>query len=238
MVRRYWPHGDPIGRRILFAMSGKTPEPITVVGVVRHTQHEGLDAEPRVQLYLPFRQTGVPFLSLALRTATEPRSVFPAVRAALREIDPALPISGVHTMTELVEASTEQRRLSTLLLSLFSAMALLLASLGIYGVMSYAVAQRGHELGVRMALGAAKREVLSLVLGQGMALAAAGLVLGLLAASGLTRLLQSQLFAVQPTDPETFLLVTALLAAVALAANLLPAWKATRVDPVVALREE
>ncbi len=238
MVRRYWPHADPLGKRILFSIPGKPTEPLTVVGVVRHTKHEGLDAGARVQLYLPLRQMGYSFLYVALRTATEPRAALPAVRAALREVDPALPLFGVHTMSELVEGSTAPRRVSALLLALFSGMALLLASLGIYGVMSYAVAQRGHELGVRMALGAAKGEMLRLVLGQGMALAASGLALGVVAALGLTRLLQSQLFAVQPTDPETFLAVTAILAAVALAANLLPALRATRVDPVVALREE
>jgi predicted permease len=236
MVRRFWPHESPLGKRLSF--DRKKPDYITVVGVVRHTKHEGLDADARVQLYLPYRQLGMPSLSVALRTGTEPRAALPGVRAALREVDPALPLFNVHTMSELVDASTEQRRFSTLLLSLFSGMALLLASLGIYGVMSYAVAQRGHELGVRMALGAVKREVLGLVLGQGMALAAAGLGLGVLAALFLTRLLKSQLYAVPATDPATFLAVTAILAAVALAANLLPALRATRVDPVVALREE
>lgn len=236
MVRRFWPHENPIGKRINF--DRKQPDWITVVGVVRHTKHEGLDADARVQLYLSYRQRGIPFLSFALRTATEPRSVLPGVRAALREVDPALPFYNVHTMSELVDASTDQRRFSALLLSLFSGMALFLASLGIYGVMSYAVAQRGHELGVRMALGAVKREVLGLVLGQGMALAATGLGIGLLVAFGLTRLLKSQLFGVPATDPATFLVVTAILAAVALAANLLPALRATRVDPAIALREE
>jgi predicted permease len=236
MVHRYWPHESPIGKRL--STSSRNPDFITVVGVVRHTHDEGLDADARVQIYVPYRQRGLPVLSAALRTVTEPRSALPGVRAALQELDPALPLFGVHTMTELVDTSTEPRRFSTLLLSLFSGMALLLAALGIYGVMSYAVAQRSHELGVRMALGAAKREVLGLVLRQGMALAAAGLVLGVLAALGLTRFFQSQLFGIQATDPETFLQMTAILAVVALAANLLPALRATRVDPIVALREE
>jgi putative ABC transport system permease protein len=237
MVRRYWPHGDPIGKRVSRG-SGKDIQFFTIVGVVGHTKHEGLDADARVQLYFPYRQRAIPFLTVALRTATEPRSVLPGVRAALHEIDPALPIFGVHTMTELVDSSTEQRRFSTLLLGLFAGMALLLASLGIYGVMSYSVAQRTHELGVRMALGAAKREVLGLVLRQGMTLAGLGLGGGLLAAFACTRLLQSQLFAVQAHDPATFVLVTAILGGVALAANLLPALRATRVDPAVALHAE
>jgi putative ABC transport system permease protein len=237
MVRRYWPHGDPLGKRIKRGSKSK-PYFVTIVGVVGHTKHEGLDAESRVQLYFPYRQVARPFLTLALRTGTEPRSALPGVRAALQEIDPALPIFGVHTMTELVDSSTQQRRFSTLLLGLFAGMALLLASLGIYGVMSYSVAQRTHELGVRMALGAAKGGVLGLVLRQGMTLAAVGLAGGLGAAFVCTRFLQSQLFAVRATDPETFVLVTAILASVALAANLLPALRATRVDPAVALHAE
>ncbi len=236
MVRRFFPHGDPIGKRLALAASPK--DWITIIGVVGHTKHEGLDAQPRVQLYAPYQQRPMPFMDLVLRTATEPRSALPAARAALREIDPALPVYGVHTMAELVDASTGQRRFAALLLGLFSAMALLLAALGIYGVMAFSVAQRSHELGVRMALGAVKGSVLGLVLRQGMALAAIGLAAGLLAALACTRLLASQLFAVRATDPWTFALVTAILAAVAFVANLLPALRATRVDPVIALREE
>jgi predicted permease len=238
MVRRYWPHADPIGHRINRG-SSKKPDLYTIVGVVGHTKHEGLDAESRIQLYYPYRQaTGVSFLTLALRTGTEPRSALPGVRAALREVDPALPIFGVHTMSELVDSSTQERRFSALLLGLFAGMALLLASLGIYGVMSYSVAQRTQELGVRMALGAAKGNVLGLVLRQGMTLAALGLAVGLFSAFVCTRFLESQLFAIRAHDPETFLLVTAILGGVALAANLLPALRATRVDPGVALHAE
>ncbi|HZF09256.1 MAG TPA: ABC transporter permease [Thermoanaerobaculia bacterium] len=239
MVRRYWPHGDPIGKRLGFgAPPGKPHDWLTIVGVVGHTKHEGLDADPRVQLYLSYRQRATPGMTLALRTATEPLAALGGVRAALHEIDPGLPLSDVQTMTARVESSTQQRRYSTLLFGLFSGMALLLASLGIYGVMSYSVVQRSHELGVRMALGAARGQVLGLVLRQGMALALVGLGFGLLVALAGTRLLATQLFAVRATDPETFVLVTAILAGVALAANLLPAQRATRVDPVVALREE
>ncbi|MBV8199923.1 MAG: ABC transporter permease [Acidobacteria bacterium] len=238
MVRRYWPHGDPLGKRVAFGQSPKDADWMTIVGVAGHTKHEGLDAESRVQLYLPYRQQGTPYMAVALRTATTPRSVLPAVRAALKEIDPGLPLFGVSTMAELVDASTGPRRFSTLLLGIFSGMALLLAALGIYGVTAYSVAQRSHELSVRMAIGAARSDVLGLVLRQGMSLAAVGLGLGLVAALAATRLLGSQLFSVRPTDPPTFVLVTAVLAGAALLANLYPALRATRVDPVVALREE
>ncbi|HTQ78993.1 MAG TPA: ABC transporter permease [Thermoanaerobaculia bacterium] len=239
MVRRFWPKGDPIGKRLGFSPpAGKPHDWFTVIGVVGHTKHEGLDAESRVQLYLSSTQKGLPAMTVALRTATEPQAALPAVRTALREVDPGIPVSGVHTMSELVEASTGKRRFSALLLGLFSGMALLLASLGIYGVMSYAVAQRRHELGVRMALGADKGRVLGLVLGQGMALAAAGLGLGLLAALACTQLLKSQLYAVRATDLATFGTVTVVLGGVAFAANFIPALRATEVDPMVALREE
>jgi putative ABC transport system permease protein len=149
-----------------------------------------------------------------------------------------MPLSNVKTLDDLVGSSLGQRRLSMILLGIFSGIALLLASIGIYGVMSYSVAQRGREIGIRMALGAERRRVLGLVVGQGMALAGLGVGIGLLGALGLTRLLGSQLYSVTPTDPGTFAAVSGLLAAIALAATLPPALRATRVDPVVALREE
>jgi putative ABC transport system permease protein len=152
--------------------------------------------------------------------------------------DAGLPIAQVNTMEKLVEASVGQRRLSMILLGLFSGIALLLASIGIYGVMSYSVAQRSRELGIRMALGAERGRVLRLVVGQGMGLAAIGVVIGLVAAFALTRFLAAQLYGVGATDPVTFGTVAGLLVGVALLASLLPAMRATRVDPVVALRDE
>jgi putative ABC transport system permease protein len=242
-VRRYYPDQDPIGKRFTFgppagAADTSSREWIQIVGVVGHTKHEGLAAEPRIQYYLPYRQNGTPVLTVAARTAGNPESYVNAVRLAVREVDPDQPIANVRTMDELLEQSVGQRKLSMVLLSLFSGIALLLASVGIYGVMSYSVAQRSREIGVRIALGAERGDVLRLVLRQGMRVALAGVGAGLVIAFGLTRVIASQLYDVRPTDPITFVLVASLLTGVALVANLVPALRATRVDPAVVLREE
>ena len=243
MVRRYWPNDNPIGKRITFgpapgAADTSSRQWIEVVGVVGHTKHEGLAAEPRVQCYFPYRQSGVPAMMVATRTAGDPESYVNAVRQAVRSVDPDQPISRVKTMETLLEQSVGQRKLSMLLLSLFSGIALLLASVGIYGVMSYSVAQRAREIGVRIALGAERRDVLRMVLRQGMRLALTGVGVGLVTAFALTRVITSQLYEVRATDPVTFVSVASLLIAVALVANLVPALRATRVDPAVVLREE
>jgi len=162
----------------------------------------------------------------------------PAAREAVHSVDRNLPLSGVNPMEKLVDASVGQRKLSMILLGVFSGIAMLLASIGIYGVMSYSVTQRTRELGIRMALGAARSRVLALVVGQGMILTVSGVVIGLFAAFGLTRFLSSQLFGVGATDPFTFAAVSILLIAVSTLATLLPAMRATRVNPVVALRDE
>ncbi|MDQ3950066.1 MAG: ABC transporter permease [Gemmatimonadota bacterium] len=244
-VRKYFRGQNPIGRRIYFgpaASDSVKPRYITIVGVVGHTMHEALDADPRLQLYLSYRQPqrfGAPsFMSIAVRTQGDPLKMTRAVRNAVQTVDKDMPISAVKSMDELIDSSVGQRRLSMILLGTFSGIALLLASIGIYGVMSYSVAQRGREIGIRMALGAERGRVLALVVGQGMTLAALGVGIGLLGAFALTRLLGSQLYSVTPTDPGTFTAVAGLLTAIALAATLPPALRATRVDPVVALREE
>ncbi|MEO7085700.1 MAG: ABC transporter permease [Gemmatimonadaceae bacterium] len=239
-AKKYFATEDPIGRRITFgAAPGKTDSTwITIVGVVGHAAHEGLDAEPRIQYYFPASQRGVRFLTVALRTTGSPTAVLPAVRDAVHSIDRDLPISTVNTMDKLVESSVGQRKLSMILLGVFSTIALLLASIGIYGVMSYSVTQRTRELGIRMALGAARSRVLGLVVRQGMILAAVGVGIGLVAAFALTRFLSSELFGVGATDPATFVTVSGLLGGIALLATLMPALRATRVDPVVALRDE
>jgi predicted permease len=242
-VRRYWPNDDPIGKRFTFGPpDGVTDttqnEWIEVVGVVGHTAHEGLDADPRLQLYLPYRQVPQPFMAVAVRTTGSPERYVNLVRGAVRSVDPDQPISAVSNMDELLSRAVGQRRLSMMLLSLFSGIALVLASVGIYGVMSYSVTQRARELGVRIALGADRSDVLRLVLRQGMRLALAGIGIGLVAALALTRFIESQLYGVAATDPFTFVLVAGILAATALLANLLPALRAMRMDPAVVLREE
>jgi putative ABC transport system permease protein len=208
------------------------------VGVVGHTKHEGLDADARLQLYLPVAQVPRQLMAVAVRTAGDPERYVNQMREAVRSVDPELPISAVKTMDDLIEQSVGQRKLSMMLLSLFSGIALVLASIGIYGVMSYSVTQRSRELGVRIALGARQSDVLRLVLRQGMSLALIGIAIGVGAALLLTRLIQSQLFGVGASDPLTFVAVAVLLGGTALIANLVPALRAMRVDPAVVLREE
>ncbi len=243
--RFYQPGVDPIGKRFWFGP--RTPDSstqfVTIVGVVGHTAHEGLDATPRVQVYFNTLQPsafggGINGSDVLVRTTSEPLATVGAVRQALHGVDPNIPMARITTMDALVAASLGQRRLSTILLGGFAALALLLASLGIYGVMSYAVTQRTRELGVRVALGATRQNVLGLVLRQGATLAGIGVAIGVAGALQLTGLISSQLYAVPATDPVTFVAVTALLLAVALVATLIPALRATRVDPLVALRNE
>ncbi len=242
-VRRYWPNENPLGKRFTFGPPPGVTDTtqnqwIEVVGVVGHTAHEGLDADARIQLYLSYRQRGLPFMQVAVRTRGNPERYVNLIRDAVRSVDPDQPIANLARMEELLSRSVGERRLSMMLLSLFSGIALVLASVGIYGVMSYSVTQRARELGVRIALGADRTDVLRLVLRQGMSLAILGIGIGLAAALALTRLIESQLYGVTATDPATFALVAGVLAATALLANLIPAIRATRLDPAVVLREE
>ena len=242
-VRRFYKPGQSaVGKRLWFG--SRTPNDstpyITIVGVVGHAKHEGLDADARVQLYLTLPQGNFPItnLDVAARTTGDPKRYVAAIRNAIHEVDRDLPMARVRTLEELVEGSMGQRRLSAVLLGVFAGIALLLASIGIYGVMSYTVAQRTRELGVRVALGASTQSVLGLVLRQGMSLAILGVVIGIGGALALTRFIATQLFGVQATDPATFATVTFVLTAVALGATAVPALRATRVDPNIALREE
>ena len=211
---------------------------MTIVGVVGHAAHEGLDADPRIQYYLPASQAGGRFMSVAVSTKGDPHGVIAGVRNVVHRVDAGLPIANISTMEQLVDRSVGQRKLSMILLGVFSGIALLLASIGIYGVMSYAVAQRTNEIGIRLALGAQTRDVLSLIIGQGLRLVLVGLAIGLLGAFALMRVISGLLFGVTAKDPMTFIVVSVVLAVIALLACYVPARRATRVDPLEALRYE
>ena len=239
LVRRYWPNTDPIGKRITFNnLTDSSVQWIQVVGVVAHMSQEGLDAQKRVQVYFPLAQTGLPFLGFTVRTAGDPLASLGAVRTAVRSVDPEMPLANVKTMDQLIAQSTGSRRFAMLLLGGFALLAMTLASIGLYGVMSYTVTQRARELGVRLALGADPRQVLGLVLRQGLRLALTGVAIGLVAAFAVTRVMKNMLFNLSATDPVTFLAIALLLVAVALLASYLPALRATRVNPIEALRSE
>jgi len=238
LAREYWPDEDPIGKRIRFGPPEDNEPWHTIVGVVGEVKHQRLDASTRKSVYLPFAQMPIGGSSLAIRTSGRPQDLIAAVRAQVRELDPDLPLTRVMPMTEVVARSVWQPRLYTALFGVFAAVALILATVGIYGVMSYAVTQRTREIGLRMALGAQKQDVLKLVVGHGVVITAIGVGVGLVAAVALTRLMSSLLFAVSTTDPITFAAVSMLLAGVALAACFVPARRAAKVDPMVALRYE
>jgi putative ABC transport system permease protein len=236
VARHTWPGEDPIGRRI--GAPGSPESWHTVVGVVGDNRYREL-VTPRPSMYLPIRQFGGPVpRTLALRTLVAPASVIPSVRSALQDVDPELLLTDAAPLTQLLAAPLARPRFSAVLLSVFAGVALVLAAVGIYGVMAAYVRQRSQEIGVRMALGADSADVHRLVLGQGMRLALVGAGVGAAAALAGTRVLSSFLFGVRQTDPITFVTVASLLLLVALAACYLPARRATRVDPMVSLRAE
>jgi putative ABC transport system permease protein len=211
---------------------------MTIIGLVRHVRYRTLEARSRVQLYWPEAQNSANFMVLALRTSAAPMTLAPAVQKTVLEIDPQQPVDRVLTMEQVMADSLARRRLTLTLLAAFAGGAILLAALGIYGVTAYMVTQRQQEIGLRMALGASRADVLGLVVGQGMSLMIAGLGVGLVLSLGLTWVLGSLLFSVRPYDPLSLAAASAGLALVALVACSLPAWRATRVDPLVALRYE
>jgi len=245
LARHIFPGEDPVGRQISIMVLG----PVQIAGVVGHVKHWGLDSDDtnkiRDQIYFPvlqvpdkFMSEAVAGLTLVLRTGPEPLSLVSAVRAQVAGPTQDQPIYAVRTMEQIISGSLAERRFTMLVLVIFAAAALLLAAVGIYGVMSYAVTRRIHELGIRVALGASRREIVGLVVRQGMSLAAVGMAAGLVAALALTRFLAGLLYGVRPADPATLAAVTSLLGGIALLACYIPARRATAVDPVVALRCE
>ncbi len=242
MARHYWPNQDPLGKRFKWGPAESSRSWITVVGVVSDVKQSDLAAEVKPGVYLPILQmpqeSPMLGLNLAVRTASDPTVIISGLRNIVRSLDPEAPLFQVRTMEEVLSTSVAPRRFNMLLLAAFAGLALLLASIGIYGVMSYSVSQYTQEIGIRMALGARAADVLRLIIRQGMGLVLIGLAIGTAGALALTRVMSSLLFEVKPADPLTFASVSVLLAAVAFAANYIPARRATRVDPMIALRYE
>jgi putative ABC transport system permease protein len=241
LARRQWPGEDPIGRQIILGAlpdDAITPKS-TVVGIVSNVRQLGLDSDPPGMVYVPHRVMPFwPTFAFVLRTAVEPQSVMPAARARIRALDPSLPISGVRTVEEVIAQSTRPARSSMVLLACFAALALVMAAVGVYGVLSYTVSQRQREMGIRLALGAEPRRLRWLMLGEGLRHASIGIGIGLAGAFALTRLMQSLLYGVTATDPVTFASVVVLLGLVAVLACYVPARRATKVDPVAIMRAE
>jgi predicted permease len=235
-VKAYSPDRDPIGRRIRvfdFEVLRR------VVGVVGDVRHSNLIADPTPIIYGPYHQSdGSREMALAVLTSGTLDATVTSARNTIRSIDPGAPIYDIRPLSQVLSDAVSAPRFTAILVALFSAIALAMASVGLYGVIRYSVNQRVREIGVRVALGAGRGEIIRLILGKGLMLTTIGIAIGLMGAIGLTRLIRTQLYNVSPTDPLTLLMVALLLAAISMAASLLPAYRATRVDPVRALRQE
>ena len=239
MARKYWPNQNPVGKQV--ALAAEQYPAMNIIGVVADIKHLSLREEPSPEMFVPFTQKPFPSMQVmhvVLRSRIDALSLTNSARRAIHQLDPDLPISKVQTLLEIVDESVASQRFSMFLLGAFGLLSLLLASIGLYGVISYSVSQRTREIGIRIALGAERSKVFAMVLSEGARLAALGLLAGLLVAFAVTRLMASALFGVQPTDVLTFAIGVPLLAAVALLACYAPAYRATRVDPVTALRHE
>jgi putative ABC transport system permease protein len=234
LARVMWPGDDPVGKEL--------PVPggsfLSVIGVVRDTRHETLSNDVQSEVYVPYLQEPVISMQLAVRSIADPASLTSAVRKQVAAVDPEQPISHVATLEQTISESVAPRRFTMLLVGIFAAIALALATVGIYGVMAFSVTQRTHEIGIRMALGADRSDVLRLVVRQGLRLTLAGVAFGIAGAWALTRFVTSFLYGVRPTDPATFATVSVVLIAVSVLASYIPARRATKVDPMVALRYE
>ena len=235
MAKKYWPNEEALGKRITFDDPRKDPKWVMIVGVVGSIRHRALDVDPQPEYYRPVAQWPQRQLILTVRSAQDPRSLASTVRPEIQAIDPDQPVASVRTLEAVAAESIAPRRISVVLLGAFAGIALLLAGVGIYGVISYLVVQRTHEIGVRMALGAQRGDVLRLVVGHALKLVAIGTVIGLVLALLSTRTLSALLYNVGALDATTFILVTIMLAAIALLASYIPALRATRADPMIAL---
>jgi putative ABC transport system permease protein len=234
-VKRFWGVEDPLGRVIRVTGSGRE---FTVVGVVGDVRLSSLGEEPIAEMYFPAAQRLAALMDVAVRTQGKPEEALPAIRRVVHDLDPELPVATVRTLDQWVEGNAAQPRLNSALLAIFACVALLIAAIGIYGVLSYSVTQRTREIGVRLALGAPRVEVLRMIVGEGMRMGIAGIAAGLLGAAAVSRALSSILFGVQARDPLTFASVAGILIVIALAACYLPARRATSIDPIIALRDE
>jgi putative ABC transport system permease protein len=233
LAKRYFPNEDPIGKQL--NVEGQQA-PREIIGIIGDLKQIKLDGEVRPEIYVPFLQFTVFSMSLVVRTSSDPSSLTSSILQQISRVDPDQPVFRVKTMDQYLGESMGPRRLSTTLLGAFAAFALLLAAIGVYSVMNYLVSQRRHEIGIRMALGASQREILKLVVGQGMWISLLGIGFGIAAALLLTRIMTSLLYGITPSDPLTYIANSLMLLAVALLACLIPARRAMSVDPIIALR--
>jgi putative ABC transport system permease protein len=245
MARRYWAGRDPIGGRFRIGRDPRRPW-LTVVGIVKSVRHNGITDVVKEKFYVPHTQwhrslgtaNHLRSMTLVIKTNGDPAALTSPVRAAIHQIDPGLPVADVRTMEDVVGTALATPRFTSVLLAIFAALALTLSAVGIYGVLSYLVSRRTREIGIRVAIGARRVDVMRMVLGSGLSLALAGIAGGVVLALAVTRLLAGLLHGVTPADPLTFAGVAALLTAVAIVASTVPAWRASRVDPVLALKSE
>jgi len=244
-AKRWWPGEDPVGQRIRLnagtdprAESDEINPMATVVGVVGDVRQYGLDTEPKTEVYIPMLQAPRNVTFLVVRTAGDPMAVADAVRKTVQSLDAELPLAEVQTMDNVLESSIASRKLSLFLLVAFAALALVLAAIGLYGVMSFSVTQRTHEIGIRMALGAARGQVMRMIVGQAFKMVLIGMTAGVVLSLLSARLIRSLLFGVRPTDPMTLAAIVGVLALAGLVASAAPALRATKVDPMIALRYE
>jgi putative ABC transport system permease protein len=238
LARRLWPGEEPIGKRLKQGWPEDQSAWREVIGVVGDVKFEGVAEDTPAQVYLPLTQESARGFAIVVRTGADPARLSSAVEATVHQLDKDLPLFAVRTMDQMLNESMARQRMAALILAVFAAIALTLASIGLYGVVSHGVTERTHEIGIRMALGANQRHVLGLVVRQGLSMAAAGIAIGLAGAIVLSKTVQALLFGVTATDPLTFATVVAVLLSVATVACYVPAWRATRVDPTQALRAE